>query len=297
MGMFGSSASITVTLTPTEGRTGTEIRADVAVDGTIDKVRSATLDWGYVNFYRYRWVGSTDASNTHGVGGTMLGGGDYSSQAGTDKKTQDWVSVQRFDLPLVHGEFRGGSSVFRVPSWAPGSSDAMARWECRVDVDRPRRDIHGAGEFVVRVPARERDLTVTEHLLGDAAEIDIVPDRPGWRAGENITGRLSITTRSALPPADVLVYLTRERVSHPLTKVPAAHGEQDFDRTQLSKTLVLPVGSSDVPFSIPTEKDHAPSGESVHCTLNWYIQARIMYRGFTTGVDRVRRGISIHNAD
>jgi hypothetical protein len=47
------------------------------------------------------------------------------------------------------GEFSGGSSSFTVPSWAPGSSELIARWSARVLVGRDGRDVGTCGDFTI----------------------------------------------------------------------------------------------------------------------------------------------------
>jgi hypothetical protein len=58
------------------------------------------------------------------------------------------VWVDGVDVAIVACEFTATSASFTVPSWAPGSSPVLARWACRLVVERgadvhtPRPDGH-----------------------------------------------------------------------------------------------------------------------------------------------------------
>ena len=50
------------TVTPDVVRPRQTVTATVTTDKPIDKVTAATLEWGYTNFYRYRWAGRADSA-------------------------------------------------------------------------------------------------------------------------------------------------------------------------------------------------------------------------------------------
>ena len=131
MGLFSRTPAVRVTVTPEVVRRRQTVTATVTTDEPIDKVSAATLEWGYTNFYRYRWAGRADsmAAEMNDVWWMM---GEVGTDAGSDKGTEDWVSVTKVEVPVVGGEFTGVTSSFKVPSWAPGSSDDLARWSARL---------------------------------------------------------------------------------------------------------------------------------------------------------------------
>jgi hypothetical protein len=52
-----------------------------------------------------------------------------------------------------------------------------------------------------------------------------------------------------------------------------------------------------LPFEIPLPADAAPTAAAVHSSINWFVQARMMYAGFTGHMlERVRRPIVVINA-
>ena len=109
MGLFNRSGGAKVVVTPADVTPRQTVTAVVTTDEPVDNVSSARLDWGYTNFYRCHWAARADS---------------VADDVGTDggyRDADDWVSVISEDLPIATGEFTGGSSTFRIPSWAPGS--------------------------------------------------------------------------------------------------------------------------------------------------------------------------------
>ena len=88
------------------------VTATVTTDKPIDKVSAATLEWGYTNFYRYRWAGRADSLATEMNDAWWLLG-EVGTDAGSEKGTEDWVCVTKEELPVVGGEFTGVTSSFR----------------------------------------------------------------------------------------------------------------------------------------------------------------------------------------
>jgi hypothetical protein len=280
------------------------VQATVTTDKPIDKVRSARLDWGYANFYHYHWAGRADSSAAAGndsIWTADQAGTDY----GGDRDTDDWVSVIAEDVPIAAGEFTGASSTFRVPSWAPASSSAIARWECRLTIDRGGRSANHnrvtSGEFTVLIGTGDVESYVEPlEVVSGAAEtvIDITLSKPVWRAGETITGQATLTPTMDLPDGDLAVSWQRERESHPLTRAPGPGGQLDGRIVTLGKRIPLRAGATVVlPFEIPLPADASPTAAAVHSSINWFVQARMMYAGFNALVlERVRRPIIVINA-
>jgi hypothetical protein len=75
--------------------------------------------------------------------------GEVGTNYGGERDTDDWVGVTTADVPIATGEFAGATASFTVPSWAPGSSPEVARWACRLVVERDGRDVDERGEFRV----------------------------------------------------------------------------------------------------------------------------------------------------
>lgn len=61
MGIFRRTPAARVAVTPEVVRRRQTVTATISTDRAIDKVSSATLEWGYTNYYRYRWAGRADS--------------------------------------------------------------------------------------------------------------------------------------------------------------------------------------------------------------------------------------------
>ncbi|MDT5193940.1 MAG: hypothetical protein QOH20_694 [Mycobacterium sp.] len=276
------------------------VTATVTTDKAIDKVRSARLEWGYTNFYQYHWAGRVDSAAAAG-NDTIWTMDQVGTNYGGDRDTDDWVSVVGEDVPIATGQFTGASSTFRIPSWAPASSPLIARWECRLTVDRPGRDVDARGEFTVAIGTADVEAYVDPiEVVAGAAEtvIDIALASPVYRAGEIITGQATLTPTIDLPDGDLAVSLQRDRESHPLTRTPGPGTQWDGRIVTLGKRIPLRAGVPVVlPFEIPLPADAPPTATAVHSSLSWFVQARLMYAGFTGHMlERVRRPIVVVNA-
>ena len=64
MGLFSRASGAHVAVTPDIARRRQSVTATITTDKPIDKVSAATLEWGYTNFYRYRWAGRADSLAT-----------------------------------------------------------------------------------------------------------------------------------------------------------------------------------------------------------------------------------------
>ncbi|MCW2558547.1 MAG: hypothetical protein JWP55_2511 [Mycobacterium sp.] len=300
MGLFKKSGGAKVVVSPTNVTPRQTVTATVTTDKAIDKVRSARLDWGYSNFYQYHWAGRADSAAAAG-NDTIWTAGQVGTNYGGDRDTDDWVSVIAEDVPIAVSEFTGTSSTFRIPSWAPASSPSIARWECRLTIDRDGRDVDTSGEFTVAIGTA--DVEAYEEpleLVSGAAEtvIDIALSSPVYRAGEIITGQVTLVPTMDLPDGDLAVSWQRERESHPLTRAPGPGTQLDGRIVTLGKRIPLRAGVPVVlPFEIPLPPDAAPTAAAVHSSINWFVQARMMYAGFTAHtLERVRRPIVVVNA-
>jgi hypothetical protein len=300
VGLFNRSAGAKVIVSPTNVTPRQTVTATVTTDKAIDKVRSARLDWGYTNFYRYHWAGRVDSAAAAG-NDTIWTADQVGTNYGGDRDTDDWVSVIAEDVPIAASEFTGTSSTFRIPSWAPASSPSIARWECRLTVDRGGRDVDTRGEFTVLIGTADVEAyTEPLELISGAAEtvIDITLSSPVYRAGETITGQVTLTPTMDLPDGDLAVSWQRDRESHPLARAPGPGGQLDGRIVTLGKRIPLRTGVPVVlPFEIPLPADAPPTAAAVHSSINWFVQARMMYAGFTGHMlERVRRPIVVVNA-
>ena len=300
MGLFTRSSGAQVSVTPAAVSPRQAVQATVSTDRPIDKVTSAILEWGYTNFYRYRWAGRADAAAT-AANDSWFMMGEVGTDAGSEKGTEDWVGVTKVDLPVANGEFTGGSLSFTVPSWAPASSDALARWSARLTVERGGRDIDTRGDFTVIIG--RGDLEITDEPVrrtgGDGeTELDIVLPSLVFRAGEMITGTITLTPQVDMSDGELSIYWGRKTISHPLEKTPAAGGEaRSGDTIKLGKGIPLRKSAPvSVPFSVPLPADAAPTGETVHSTLVNFLEATLMYSKWTQGIEKVRKKIAIVNA-
>ncbi|MEA2193528.1 MAG: hypothetical protein QOI73_3649 [Solirubrobacteraceae bacterium] len=300
MRLFGRGASAAVSVEPQQLLPGGELIATVTIPDAFDKVATATAVLGYENTYAYRWAGRADAAATSAT--TSLATiGDVGTDYGSERVTSDWVAVIATELPLAGDTLEAGTHelAFRVPSWAPGSSEQLAAWAVRLSVDRKGRDVGADGPFTVLAPPpADPPPAEQERVLGASTDIDIRLDRPCWRAGETITGTVAITARETLPEADVAVVLEFDRLSHPLERTPAQCVTFDRGRVQLDKHLALPPNAAtELPFEIALPADAPPSAEGVHSTLCWYVLVRILYKGLIAPMpERVRRGFVVYNA-
>lgn len=303
MGLFDRSGGAHVAVTPDAVRPRQTVTATVTVDKPITKVASARLEWGYDNFYRYHWAGRADSAAAAG-NDTLLTAGQVGTSYGGERDTDDWVCVTRVEVPIGTGEFTGASSSFTIPSWAPGSSPVLARWACRLVVERGGVDVDRKGVFTVLIGATDVDATdeaaaPLERYMGDGAtELDIVLASPVCLAGAPIVGHLVLRPKTQVPEADIAVYWQRHREHHPIERYPAQGGELDGPPTYLGKKVVLPPGGEyGMPFELPLPADAAPSGTTVNSTVTWQIGARVFYKGFTQHqLERVRRPIVVVNA-
>lgn len=303
MGLFSRSGAARVSVAPEVVRPRQTVTVTVTTDKPLDDVGSARLEWGYDNFYRYHWAGRADSAAAAG-NDSPLTADEVGTTSGGERDADDWVCVDRVDVPIAASEFAGTTATFKVPSWAPGSSPQLARWRCRLVVERGGRDVDTRGDFTVVIGTADVDpveavVQPMERIWGDGATvIDIDVPSPVYRAGETISGQVVLRPQQDLPTGDVAVYWQRHREHHPLGRHPAQGGALDGRIVQLDKEIPLQAGAHIVlPFALPLPPDAAPSGEAVHSSLSWFVAVRMLYSGFTAHqVERVRRPIVVVNA-
>jgi hypothetical protein len=275
------------------------VRATIATDKPVDKVSAATLEWGYTNFYRYRWAGRADAAAT-AMNDTWWMLDQVGTDAGSEKDAEDWVGVTKVELPIATNQFTGGSASFTVPSWAPGSSDVLARWSARLTIQRGGRDIESRGDFTVVIGPDDLEVgDVPQQRTGDGAtDIDIVLPSLVFRAGQTISGSITLTPSTDMSDGELSIYWVRRRISHPLVRTPAAEGGTKSGPTiKLGKGIALRSGAPvTVPFAVPLPDDAPPTGQAVHSSLEWFLAAVLMYSKWTQGVEKVYRQIAVVNA-
>ena len=300
MGLFNRSSVATVSVTPAVVSPRQAVQATISTDKPIDKVSSATLEWGYTNFYRYRWAGRADAAAT-GANDSWLMMGEVGTDAGSEKDAEDWVGITKVELPVAAGQFSGGSSSFTVPSWAPGSSDVLARWSARLTVGRGGRDVDTRGDFTVVIGTK--DLQVTDEPQartgGDGATaVDITLPSLVFRAGETISGSITLTPSADMSDGELKIYWGHRRISHPLERTPAiAGGTRSGPSVKLAKGIALRANAPvTVPFAVPLPEDAPPTGEAVHSSLVWFLEATLSHSKWTQGIEQVRKQIVVVNA-
>jgi hypothetical protein len=131
------------------------------------------------------------------------------SDAGSEKDTEGWVSVTKAELPVSGSEFTGGSSSFTVPSWAPGSSDVLARWSARLTIERGGRDIDTRGDFTVVVGLDNVKVAdePQQRTAGDGeTNIDTVLPSLAFGAAETINGSITLTPQTDMSNGELGIY-------------------------------------------------------------------------------------------
>jgi hypothetical protein len=227
--------------------------------------------------------------------------GEVGTDAGSEKDTEDWVGVTKVELPVSSGQFTGGSSSFTVPSWAPGSSEVLARWSARLTIERGGRDVDTRGDFTVVIGRDDMQVTdAPQARTGGDGEtaIEIVLPSLIFRAGETINGSITLTPHADMSDGELAIYWGRRRISHPLERTPAiAGGTKSGPTIKLGKEISLRNGTPvTVPFAVPLPEDAPPTGEAVHSSLVWFLEATLSYSKWTQGIEQVRRQIVVVNA-
>jgi len=299
VGLFRrSAAAAEIVVSPAVVVPRQTVQATITTQAPIDDVRTATIDWGYTNFYRYHWAGRLDSAGNASDDLLMLG--NVGTNYGGDRNADEWVSVIKQDLPLATGEFTGTTAQFKIPSWAPASSEEIARWSCRLTLDRGGRDVDAHADFTVVVRPEDVDAGPEPVEQVDGAGetlIEISVPSVAFRAGEPIRGQITLRPTKDLPNGDLAVSWQRHRESHPLTRRPSETGPIDGPIVHLGKGIPLRAGSPiTVPFEVVLPVDAAPTAAAVHSSMSWFVAARLFYAGFTSHTtERVRHPIVVVN--
>lgn len=289
-----------MTVSPSVVSPGQSVDVRVTTPKAIGGVTSARIELGYRNHFRYRWAGHADAAATTATDAMWLTQ-DVGTTYGTDRNTKEWIGIFVAELATPTSEFTDGSATFRIPSWAPASSDQIATWLCRLIVQRRGIDVDEESEFTVatRVGDASTDVGELEQVTGSAASrLDI--ELPGrvFRAGEIINGGVVVTPSRDLPVGDVRVKWQYQRDSHPLTRIPGFDEIVNGRSVQLGKHVVLREGTAvRLPFQIALPADAAPTASAVNSSLRWFVGVTMYYAGFSSpGTESVRLPITVVSA-
>jgi hypothetical protein len=301
----GRPSAATLTVAPGTVDATDEVRVTVSLAEAIDKVESAVVEIGYVNTYRYRWAGRHDAAAKFDDT-SLVTMGQVGTDHGSDRSTSDWVSALSQSLPVAGGTVRAGEHEvrLRVPSWAPGTSRSTVRWEARLRVVRPGRDVEAEQAFAVLVaapdpPPAELPLIQGTKAMSNTIEWDITTERTCYRPGDVVAGTISLTPREPVTrTGELAVYFMTVFTSHPLERTPAGDTEtQTRPPIKVAEDLQLRQGeTTTLPFSVTLPAEVDPTTEAVHSSLDVSLLARIMFSGVTGGVESARRGIVVHTA-
>jgi len=291
---------VQVTVSPSVVSPCQSVEVRVTTAKPIGDVISARIELGYYNFYRYRWAGRADAAATAATNAMWLTE-DVGTTFGTDRDAKEWIGIFATELPIATSVFTEGSAIFRLPSWAPASSSQIARWSCRLIVQRRGIDIDEAAEFAVVVGPGDApaDIGSLEQVTGSAAaRLDIELPRVVFRAGETIEGAIVITPSRDLPTGDVRVKWQGQRDSHPRTRTPGFDEVVNGRSLHLDKHVTLREGSPvRLPFETTLPPDAAPTASAVNSSMRWFVSATMFYAGFASpGTESVRRPIAVVNA-
>lgn len=301
----GRSSAATIAVHPGTVNATDEVRVTVTLPEDVDKVESAVVELGYVNTYRYRWAGRHDAAAKFDDT-SLVTMGQVGTDHGSDRSTSDWVSALSQPLPVAVGTLRAGEHEvrLRVPSWAPGTSRSTVRWEARLRVVRPGRDVEAEQAFEVLVaapdpPPAELPLVQGTKAIANTIEWDITTERTCYRPGDVVTGTISMTPREPVTrTGELAVYFMTIFTSHPLERTPAGDTEtQTRPPIKVAEDLQLRHGeTTTLPFSVTLPDEVDPTTEAVHSSVDVSLLARIMFSGMTGGVESARRGIVVHTA-
>ena len=269
MGVLGRLPPVELSVSPTVVRPRQTVRATVTVPVPLDDVTAAALEWGYTNFYD--------------------GDGDR------------WVGIDIDRPPVAIGRFLGATSTFRVPAKAPGSSDEIARWRCRLRVSRRGRDITAESDFGVVVAASDVAVGHAAVRRVDGAADTLLDVALPWAvfgAGDTIRGHVVLTPAGDLPDGYLTMCWQRDRLSHPLHRPSTPTASLTGPIIKLGKRIQLRAGTPvAVPFELPLPADAAPTAKAVHSSLAYFIDVCLRYTGSSgRATERIRYPIVVVNA-
>ena len=299
MNPFGRSPVVYVDIAPPVLTPGQTVTAVVSGGRPIGAVRAAVLQWGYTNYYRYRWAGRPASGLADAGNAAWLFGGVGVSSSG-ERDADDWVGILEEALVIEPGRPLSGTSRFTIPGWAPPSSPELVRWSCRVVVQRGGRDIDAHGEFEVKVGPADvaTEQGVVETLAGDGATvIGLTLSERIVLAGSTIRGELRLAPTADLPDGDVAVCWRKCRLSHPSGRRAARGGVLDGPAVLVGDRIRLVRDRQVVlPFHLPVPAEAAPSASAVHSSIRWFVHVRLFYAGFSAHrTERVLLPITVVN--
>lgn len=306
MGLFSRKKGASITLSPDGPYRPTDtITATVTVDEALDKVTAAAVELGYVNGFRYRWAGRADAALKHDNDSLLLMG-QVGTDYGSEKDTEDWVPVLAEPLHLIEGTLNAGQHQvrLRLPSWSPGSSKEVVRWQIRVKVERSGRDLETQTPLTVLIgppdplPA-SADLPLIQKTRAMASTLDfeILTEKGAYKVGEQVRGVIAVRSPET-PKRTALIagWFQQVQESHPVEKTPGGPTEA-FIRpmTTFAKDIQFTAGQRvEFPFTLTLPTDLDPTTEAVHSSINWFIQIKVEFSGATGAIERAERGIVVY---
>ncbi|MEV0355506.1 hypothetical protein AB0H71_05510 [Nocardia sp. NPDC050697] len=303
MGLFSRRKDASVALAPDGPYRPTDtITATVTVDKALDRVASASVQLGYRNGFRYRWAGRTNAALNHDNDSLLLAG-QVGTDYGSEKDTEEWVPVLAEPLPLVEGSLAAGQHRvrLRLPSWSPGSSKEVVRWEIRLVVERSGRDLETAVPLTVLIgppdPLPDLPLNQKSRALASTLDFEIVTEQGAYRAGAEVRGVVAVTApETPKRTASVAGWFQRVQESHPVAKTPGSPTEA-FVRPMVTFAKdVQFIGRQrqEFPFALTLPKDIDPTTEAVHSSIDWFVQIKVEFSGATGAIERAERGIVVY---
>ncbi|UGT62452.1 hypothetical protein [Nocardia asteroides] len=306
MGLFSRRKGASITLAPDGPYRATDtITATVTVDAALDKVSAASVQLGYRNGFRYRWAGRADAALNHDNDSLLLMG-QVGTDYGSEKDTEEWVPVLAEQLPVVEGILAAGQHrvQLRLPSWSPGSSKDVVRWEIRLAVERSGRDLETAVPLTVLIgppdplPASaELPLIQKTRALASTLDFEIVTERGAYRRGDEVRGVVAVTAPETPDrTASIAGWFQRIQESHPVEKTPGSATDSYVrPMTTFAKEVRFIGGQrQEFPFAMTLPKDVDPTTEAVHSSIDWFVQIKVEFSGATGAIERAERGIVVY---
>lgn len=164
-----------------------------------------------------------------------------------------------------------------------------------------RRRRRPRGDFTVVIGSADSQVTdePLQRTGGDGdTDMDIVVPSLLFRAGETINGQILLTPHADMSDGELGICWGYRCLSHPLVRTPALGGTSKSGQTiKLGKGIPLRNGTPvTVPFAVPLPGDAPPTATAVHSSLEWFLEAMLMYSKWTQGIEKMRRQIVVVNS-